>query len=117
MRAAPCQVTADFYNADPFLDGSSGELRYTRKVYTLDFYYGGALFQSARFGSTKRTMSVALKLHTGETTDNLAQLCLGHCDTPERDLVGSLPDGNWTAPLTEVGTDFPVRRALGARNN
>ena len=51
LGAAPYRSRQIFYNADPFLDGSGGELRYARKVYTLDFYYGGALFQSAQFAA------------------------------------------------------------------
>lgn len=51
LEGSTVQVTADFYNANPFFDNSGGELRYARKVYTLDFYYGGALFQSAQFAA------------------------------------------------------------------
>lgn len=106
LGGSAVQVTADFYNADPFLDGSGGELRYARKVYTLDFYYGGALFQSARFAALPEDdLRAALKLHTGETTDDLAQLFWTY-DGQNRNLLGSLPDGNWTAlPLTEDAWD------------
>lgn len=106
LEGSTVQVTADFYNADPFLDGSGGELRYARKVYTLDFYYGGALFQSARFAPLPEDdLRAALQLHTGETTDDLAQLFWTY-DGQNRNLLGSLPDGNWTAlPLTEDAWD------------
>ena len=106
LEGSTVQVTADFYNADPFLDGSGGELRYARKVYTLDFYYGGALFQSARFAALPEDdLRAALQLHTGETTDDLAQLFWTY-DGQNRNLLGSLPDGNWTAlPLTEDAWD------------
>ena len=106
LEGSTVQVTADFYNADPFLDGSGGELRYARKVYTLDFYYGGALFQSARFAPLPEdNLRAALQLHTGETTDDLAQLFWTY-DGQNRNLLGSLPDGNWTAlPLTEDAWD------------
>ena len=106
LGGSTVQVTADFYNADPFLDGSGGELRYARKVYTLDFYYGGALFQSARFAPLPEDdLCAALKLHTGETTDDLAQLFWTY-DSQNRNLLGRLPDGNWTAlPLTEDAWD------------
>jgi len=106
LGGSTVQVTADFYNADPFLDGSGGELRYARKVYTLDFYYGGVLFQSARFAALPEDdLRAALKLHTGETTDDLAQLFWTY-DGQNRNLLGSLPDGNWTAlPLTEDAWD------------
>lgn len=106
LEGSTVQVTADFYNADPFLDGSGGELRYARKVYTLDFYYGGALFQSAQFAALPEDdLRAALKLHTGETTDNLAQLFWTY-DGQNRNLLGRLPDGNWTAlPLTEDAWD------------
>ena len=106
LGGSTVQVTADFYNADPFLDGSGGELRYARKVYTLDFYYGGALFQSARFAPLPEDdLRAALKLHTGETTDDLAQLFWTY-DGQNRNLLGSLPSGNWTAlPLTEDAWD------------
>ena len=106
LGGSTVQVTADFYNADPFLDGSGGELRYARKVYTLDFYYGGALFQSARFAALPEDdLRAALKLHTGETTDDLAQLFWTY-DGQNRNLLGSLPSGNWTAlPLTEDAWD------------
>ena len=102
LGGSTVQVTADFYNADPFLDGSGGELRYARKVYTLDFYYGGVLFQSARFAALPEDdLRAALQLHTGETTDDLAQLFWTY-DSQNGNLLGSLPDGNWTAlPLTE----------------
>lgn len=106
LGGSTVQVTADFYNADPFLDGSGGELRYARKVYTLDFYYGGVLFQSARFAPLPEDdLRAALQLHTGETTDDLAQLFWTY-DGQNRNLLGSLPDGNWTAlPLTEDAWD------------
>lgn len=106
LGGSTVQVTADFYNADPFLDGSGGELRYARKVYTLDFYYGGVLFQSARFAALPEDdLRAALKLHTGETTDDLAQLFWTY-DGQNRNLLGSLPSGNWTAlPLTEDAWD------------
>ena len=106
LEGSTVQVTADFYNADPFFDNSGGELRYARKVYTLDFYYGGALFQSARFAPLPEDdLRAALKLHTGETTDDLAQLFWTY-DGQNRNLLGSLPDGNWTAlPLTEDAWD------------
>ena len=106
LGGSTVQVTADFYNADPFFDNSGGELRYARKVYTLDFYYGGVLFQSARFAALPEDdLRAALKLHTGETTDDLAQLFWTY-DGQNRNLLGSLPDGNWTAlPLTEDAWD------------
>ena len=106
LGGSTVQVTADFYNANPFLDGSGGELRYARKIYTLDFYYGGALFQSARFAPLPEDdLRAALQLHTGETTDDLAQLFWTY-DGQNRNLLGSLPDGNWTAlPLTEDAWD------------
>ena len=106
LGGSTVQVTADFYNADPFFDNSGGELRYARKVYTLDFYYGGALFQSARFAPLPEDdLRAALQLHTGETTDDLAQLFWTY-DGQNRNLLGSLPDGNWTAlPLTEDAWD------------
>lgn len=106
LEGSTVQVTADFYNADPFFDNSGGELRYARKVYTLDFYYGGALFQSARFAPLPEDdLRAALQLHTGETTDDLAQLFWTY-DSQNGNLLGSLPDGNWTAlPLTEDAWD------------
>ena len=106
LGGSTVQVTADFYNADPFLDGSGGELRYARKIYTLDFYYGGVLFQSARFAALPEDdLRAALQLHTGETTDDLAQLFWTY-DGQNRNLLGSLPAGNWTAlPLTEDAWD------------
>ena len=106
LGGSTVQVTADFYNADPFFDNSGGELRYARKVYTLDFYYGGVLFQSARFAALPEDdLRAALQLHTGETTDDLAQLFWTY-DGQNRNLLGSLPDGNWTAlPLTEDAWD------------
>lgn len=106
LEGSTVQVTADFYNADPFFDNSGGELRYARKVYTLDFYYGGALFQSARFAPLPEDdLRAALQMHTGETTDDLAQLFWTY-DGQNRNLLGSLPDGNWTAlPLTEDAWD------------
>lgn len=106
LEGSIVQVTADFYNADPFFDNSGGELRYARKVYTLDFYYGGALFQSARFAPLPEDdLRAALQLHTGETTDDLAQLFWTY-DSQNGNLLGSLPSGNWTAlPLTEDAWD------------
>ena len=106
LEGSTVQVTAVFYNADPFFDNSGGELRYARKVYTLDFYYGGALFQSARFAPLPEDdLRAALQLHTGETTDDLAQLFWTY-DGQNRNLLGSLPSGNWTAlPLTEDAWD------------
>ena len=106
LGGSTVQVTADFYNADPFFDNSGGELRYARKVYTLDFYYGGALFQSARFAPLPEDdLRAALQLHTGETTDDLAQLFWTY-DSQNGNLLGSLPSGNWTAlPLTEDAWD------------
>lgn len=106
LGGSTVQVTADFYNADPFFNNSGGELRYARKVYTLDFYYGGALFQSARFAPLPEDdLRAALQLHTGETTDDLAQLFWTY-DSQNGNLLGSLPDGNWTAlPLTEDAWD------------
>ena len=106
LGGSTVQVTADFYNADPFFDNSGGELRYARKVYTLDFYYGGVLFQSAQFAALPEDdLRAALKLHTGETTDDLAQLFWTY-DGQNRNLLGSLPSGNWTAlPLTEDAWD------------
>lgn len=106
LGGSTVQVTADFYNADPFLDGSGGELRYARKVYTLDFYYGGVLFQSAQFAALPEDdLRAALQLHTGETTDDLAQLFWTY-DSQNGNLLGSLPSGNWTAlPLTEDAWD------------
>lgn len=106
LGGSTVQVTADFYNADPFFDNSGGELRYARKVYTLDFYYSGVLFQSAQFAALPEDdLRAALKLHTGETTDDLAQLFWTY-DGQNRNLLGSLPDGNWTAlPLTEDAWD------------
>lgn len=106
LEGSTVQVTADFYNANPFFDNSGGELRYARKVYTLDFYYGGALFQSARFAPLPEDdLRAALQLHTGETTDDLAQLFWTY-DSQNRNLLGSLPCGDWTAlPLTEDAWD------------
>ena len=106
LGGSTVQVTADFYNADPFFDNSGGELRYARKVYTLDFYYSGVLFQSARFAALPEDdLRAALQLHTGETTDDLAQLFWTY-DGQNRNLLGSLPSGNWTAlPLTEDAWD------------
>ena len=106
LEGSTVQVTADFYNANPFFDNSGGELRYARKVYTLDFYYGGALFQSARFAPLPEDdLRAALQLHTGETTDDLTELFWTY-DSQNRNLLGSLPSGNWTAlPLTEDAWD------------
>ena len=106
LEGSTVQVTADFYNANPFFDNSGGELRYARKVYTLEFYNSGALFQSAQFAALPEDdLRAALQLHTGETTDDLAQLFWTY-DSQNRNLLGSLPDGNWTAlPLTEDAWD------------
>ena len=49
LGGSTVQVTADFYNANPFFDNSGGEIRYARKVYMLEFYSTGVLFHSARF--------------------------------------------------------------------
>ena len=121
LDGSTVQVTADFYNADPFLDGSGGELRYARKVYTLDFYYGGVLFQSAQFAALPEDdLRAALKLHTGETTDDLAQLFWTY-DSQNGNLLGSLPSGNWTSlPLTEDawdGLSLFVYRRWARKNN
>ena len=106
LGGSTVQVTADFYNADPFFDNSGGELRYARKVYMLEFYSTGVLFHSARFMPlSEDDLRAALQLHTGETTDDLAQLFWTY-DSQNRNLLGSLPDGNWTAlPLTEDAWD------------
>ena len=106
LGGSTVQVTADFYNTDPFFDNSGGELRYARKVYTLDFYYGGALFQSARFAALPEDdLRAALQLHTGETTDDLAQLFWTY-DSQNGNLLGDLPAGDWTAqPLTDETWD------------
>ena len=100
------QVTADFYNANPFFDNSGGEIRYARKVYMLEFYSTGVLFHSARFMPlSEDDLRAALQLHTGETTDDLAQLFWTY-DSQNRNLLGSLPSGDWTAlPLTEDAWD------------
>lgn len=106
LESSTVQVTADFYNANPFFDNSGGEIRYARKVYTLEFYNSGALFQSARFAALPEDdLRTALQLHTGETTDDLTELFWTY-DSQNRNLLGSLPDGNWTAlPLTEDAWD------------
>ena len=106
LEGSTVQVTADFYNANPFFDNSGGELRYARKVYTLEFYNSGALFQSARFAALPEDdLRAALQLHTGETTDDLTELFWTY-DGQNRNLLGSLPSGNWTAlPLTEDAWD------------
>ncbi len=121
LGGSTVQVTADFYNADPFFDNSGGELRYARKVYTLDFYYGGALFQSAQFAALPEDdLRAALQLHTGETTDDLAQLFWTY-DSQNGNLLGSLPSGNWTSlPLTEDawdGLSLFVYRRWARENN
>ena len=106
LEGSTVQVTADFYNANPFFDNSGGEIRYARKVYTLEFYNSGALFQSAQFAALPEDdLRTALQLHTGETTDDLTELFWTY-DSQNRNLLGSLPDGNWTAlPLTEDAWD------------
>ena len=106
LEGSTVQVTADFYNANPFFDNSGGEIRYARKVYTLEFYNSGALFQSAQFAALPEDdLRAALQLHTGETTDDLTELFWTY-DSQNRNLLGSLPDGNWTAlPLTEDAWD------------
>ena len=106
LEGSTVQVTADFYNANPFFDNSGGEIRYARKVYMLEFYSTGVLFHSARFMPlSEDDLRAALQLHTGETTDDLAQLFWTY-DSQNRNLLGSLPDGNWTAlPLTEDAWD------------
>lgn len=106
LEGSTVQVTADFYNANPFFDNSGGEIRYARKVYMLEFYSTGVLFHSARFMPlSEDDLRAALQLHTGETTDDLAQLFWTY-DGQNRNLLGSLPDGNWTAlPLTEDAWD------------
>lgn len=106
LEGSTVQVTADFYNADPFMNGSGGELRYARKVYTLEFYNTGVLFQSAQFMPlSEDDLREALQLYTGETTDDLAQLFWTY-DGQNGNLLGSLPSGNWTAlPLTEDAWD------------
>lgn len=106
LEGSTVQVTADFYNANPFFDNSGGEIRYARKVYTLEFYNSGALFQSARFAALPEDdLRTALQLHTGETTDDLTELFWTY-DSQNRNLLGSLPSGNWTAlPLTEDAWD------------
>lgn len=106
LGGSTVQVTADFYNANPFFDNSGGEIRYARKVYMLEFYSTGVLFHSARFMPlSEDDLRAALQLHTGETTDDLAQLFWTY-DSQNRNLLGRLPDGNWTAlPLTEDAWD------------
>lgn len=106
LEGSTVQVTADFYNANPFFDNSGGEIRYARKVYMLEFYSTGVLFHSARFMPlSEDDLRAALQLHTGETTDDLAQLFWTY-DSQNRNLLGSLPSGDWTAlPLTEDAWD------------
>lgn len=106
LGGSTVQVTADFYNANPFFDNSGGEIRYARKVYMLEFYSTGVLFHSARFMPlSEDDLRAALQLHTGETTDDLAQLFWTY-DSQNRNLLGSLPSGDWTAlPLTEDAWD------------
>ena len=106
LGGSTVQVTADFYNANPFFDNSGGEIRYARKVYTLEFYNSGALFQSARFAALPEDdLRTALQLHTGETTDDLTQLFWTY-DSQNGNLLGSLPSGDWTSPpLTEDAWD------------
>ena len=106
LGGSTVQVTADFYNANPFFDNSGGEIRYARKVYMLEFYSTGVLFHSARFMPlSEDDLRAALQLHTGETTDDLAQLFWTY-DSQNGNLLGSLPSGNWTAlPLTEDAWD------------
>lgn len=106
LGGSTVQVTADFYNASPFFDNSGGEIRYARKVYMLEFYSTGVLFHSARFMPlSEDDLRAALQLHTGETTDDLAQLFWTY-DSQNRNLLGSLPSGDWTAlPLTEDAWD------------
>lgn len=96
LEGSTVQVTADFYNADPFMNGSGGELRYARKVYTLEFYNTGVLFQSARFAPLPEDdLRAALQLHTGETTNDLAQLFWTY-DSQNGNLLRDLPYGDWT---------------------
>ncbi len=106
LEGSTVQVTADFYNADPFMNGSGSELRYARKVYMLEFYSTGVLFHSARFMPlSEDDLRAALQLHTGETTDDLTQLFWTY-DGQNGNLLGSLPAGDWTAlPLTEDAWD------------
>ena len=106
LESGTVQVTADFYNADPFMNGSGGEIRYARKVYMLEFYSTGVLFHSARFMPlSEDDLRAALQLHTGESTDDLAQLFWAY-DSQNGNLLGDLPDGDWTAqPLTEEAWD------------
>ena len=114
LEGSTVQVTADFYNADPFLNDSGGELRYARKIYTLEFYNSGVLFQSARFAPLPEDdLRAALQLHTGETTDDLTQLFWDY-DGKNRYILGSLPnvdcdstgwlraDWEWQEPWDEL---------------
>ena len=94
LEGSTVQVTADFYNTNPFYNNSGGELRYARKVYTLDFYYGGVLFQSARYAALPEDdLRAALQLHTDETTDDLTQLFWDY-DEKNGYILGSLPNVN-----------------------
>ena len=106
LGGSTVQVTADFYNANPFFDNSGGEIRYARKVYMLEFYSTGVLFHSARFMPlSEDDLREALQLHTGETTDDLTQLFWTY-DSQNGNLLGSLPSGDWTSPpLTEDAWD------------
>ena len=106
LGGSTVQVTADFYNANPFFDNSGGEIRYARKVYMLEFYSTGVLFHSARFMPlSEDDLRAALQLHTGETTDDLTQLFWTY-DSQNGNLLGKLPSGDWTAlPLTEDAWD------------
>ena len=106
LEGSTVQVTADFYNPDPFFDGSGGEIRYARKVYTLEFYNTGVLFQSARFAPlTEDDLRTALQLHTGETTDELPALLWAY-DSQNGNILGDLPNGDFTTqPLTDETWD------------
>ena len=106
LEGSTVQVTADFYNSDPFFDGSGGEIRYARKVYTLEFYNTGVLFQSARFAPlTEDDLRTALQLHTGETTDELPALFWTY-DSQNGNILGDLPNGDFTTqPLTDETWD------------
>ena len=106
LESGTVQVTADFYNADPFMNGSGGEIRYARKVYMLEFYSTGVLFHSARFMPlSEDDLRAALQLHTGETTEDLTELFWTY-NSQNGNLLGSLPSGDWTAqPLTEDAWD------------
>ncbi len=106
LEGSTVQVTADFYNPDPLFDGSGGEIRYARKVYTLEFFNTGVLFQSARFAPlTEDDLRTALQLHTGETTDELPAL-LWTYDSQNGNILGDLPNGDFsTQPLTDEAWD------------